>query len=105
MCSSDLQAGHHRFDAGVIALLIASAGPLALRRRHPVAVLAVTSGTTLIYFVLGYADGPIWLAPLIALLGGLFTHGLVTIAYWFVFAARGNYMYYMVHVKRRQIPI
>lgn len=47
----------------------------------------------------------IWLAPLIALLGGLFTHGLVTIAYWFVFAARGNYMYYMVHVKRRQIPI
>ncbi len=60
------QAGHHRFDAGAIALLIASAGPLALRRRHPVAVLAVTSGTTLIYFVLGYADGPIWLALLIA---------------------------------------
>ena len=30
------------------------------------AVLAVTSGTTLIYFVLGYADGPIWLVPLIA---------------------------------------
>ncbi len=29
-------------------------------------MLAVTSGTTLIYFVLGYADGPIWLAPLIA---------------------------------------
>ena len=60
------QVGHHRFDAGAIALLIASAGSLALRRRHPVAVLAVTFGTTLIYFVLGYADGPIWLVPLIA---------------------------------------
>ncbi len=47
----------------------------------------------------------IWLAPLIALAGGLLTHGLVTIAYWFVFAARGNYMYYMAHVKRRQVPI
>ncbi len=47
----------------------------------------------------------IWLAPLIALAGGLLTHGLVMIAYWFVFAARGTYMYYMVHVKRKQVPI
>ncbi len=47
----------------------------------------------------------LWLAPLIAIAGGFFTHGLVTIAYWFVFAARGNYMYYTAHVKGRQIPI
>ena len=47
----------------------------------------------------------LWLAPAIAILGGLLTYSLVTIVYWFVFAARGNYMYYMVHVKRRQLPI
>jgi signal transduction histidine kinase len=54
------------FDAGTVALVIASAGTLALRRRYPVAVLALVFGTTLIYFVLGYANGPIWLALLIA---------------------------------------
>ncbi|HEV8440712.1 MAG TPA: zinc ribbon domain-containing protein [Methylomirabilota bacterium] len=47
----------------------------------------------------------VWLAPLIALVGGLITHGLVLIVYWFVFAARGNYMYYMAHVKGKQIPV
>jgi hypothetical protein len=47
----------------------------------------------------------VWLGPLIALLGGLFTHGIVTLAYWFVFAARGNWMYYCAHVKQRQVPI
>ena len=47
----------------------------------------------------------IWLSPLVALVGGLITHGLVMIGYWFVFAARGNYMYYMAHVKRKQVPI
>ncbi len=47
----------------------------------------------------------IWLAPLIALAGGLLTYSLVMIAYWFVVAARGNYMYYTAHVKGRQLPI
>jgi len=60
------QSGHRPFDGWAIALVIASASPLALRRRHPVAVLAVIFGTTLIYFVLGYADGPIWLPLIIA---------------------------------------
>src|SRR6266487_4855999 len=62
-------AGHGRyrpFDAGAIALVIASAGALALRRRYPVAVLVVIFGTTLIYFLIGYANGPIWLALIIA---------------------------------------
>jgi signal transduction histidine kinase len=54
------------FDTGTIALVAGSAGALALRRRYPVAVLALVSGTTLTYFVLGYANGPIWLALLIA---------------------------------------
>src|SRR5436305_10668389 len=59
-------ARHRSFDGGAIALVIASAGALALRRRYPVAVLALVFGTTLIYFLLGYASGPIWLALIIA---------------------------------------
>ena len=47
----------------------------------------------------------LWLAPAIAVLGGLVTYSIVTIAYWVVFAARGNYMYYMAHVQGRQLPI
>src|SRR5215467_9887814 len=60
------QHAHRPVDAGAIALVIASAGALALRRRYPVAVLALVFGTTLVYFVLGYASGPIWLALIIA---------------------------------------
>jgi signal transduction histidine kinase len=64
------QGQHDRrpFDAGAIALLIVAAGALAWRRRHPVAVLGVVFGATLIYLVLGYAAGPIWLALIIAYL-------------------------------------
>jgi len=60
------QPGHRPFDAGAVGLVIASAGALALRRRYPVAVLALVFGITLIYFVRGYADGPIWLPLIIA---------------------------------------
>jgi signal transduction histidine kinase len=68
------QAGARPFDAGAIVLLIAAAGALALRRRHPVLVLALVFGITLIYFVLDYADGPIWLALIIAYYTAI-THG------------------------------
>jgi signal transduction histidine kinase len=54
------------FDAGAGALVIVAAGALAWRRRQPVAVLGVVFGATLTYFVLGYANGPIWLALIIA---------------------------------------
>jgi MYXO-CTERM domain-containing protein len=58
---------HRRpFDAGAVVLLLVAAGALAWRRRHPVAVLGVVFGAALIYFVLGYAAGPIWLALIIA---------------------------------------
>jgi signal transduction histidine kinase len=60
------QAGHRPFDGGAAALVIAAAGGLALRRRYPVAMLALVFGITLIYFVLGYADSPVWLALVIA---------------------------------------
>jgi signal transduction histidine kinase len=58
---------HRRpFDAGAIALLVVAAGALAWRRRYPVAVLGVVFGAALVYFVLGYANGPIWLALIVA---------------------------------------
>jgi signal transduction histidine kinase len=60
--------GQHRrpFDAGAVALLIVAAGALAWRRRYPVPVLGVVFGAVLVYQVLGYANGPIWLALIIA---------------------------------------
>jgi signal transduction histidine kinase len=64
--ASQGQPGRRPFDAGAIALVIAAAGALAWRRRQPVAVLGVVFGATLLYFVLGYAGGPIWLALIIA---------------------------------------
>lgn len=54
------------FDAGGAALVIFAAGVLVARRRHPVAVLALVFGTTLLYFILGYDPGPIWLALIVA---------------------------------------
>jgi signal transduction histidine kinase len=52
------------FDAGAGILVASSALALIWRRRWPVAVLAFVYATTLAYFVIGYADGPIWF-PLI----------------------------------------
>jgi signal transduction histidine kinase len=64
--ASQGQPGRRPFDAGAVALVIVAAAALAWRRRRPVAVLGVVFGATLIYFVLGYANGPIWLALIIA---------------------------------------
>jgi hypothetical protein len=47
----------------------------------------------------------LWLPSLIAFVGGVFTGGAVAVAYWIVFAARGNYMYYAKEVKQKDIPI
>jgi signal transduction histidine kinase len=83
-------ARHRSFDAGAIALVIASAGALALRRRYPVAVLAVVFGTTLIYFLIGYANGPIWVALIIAFYtaaacGHRLAAGIVAVASFAIF--------------------
>jgi signal transduction histidine kinase len=48
-------------------LLIVSAAGLLVRRRHPVAALAVTSVPVWIYAVLGYPGGPVFLAMIVAL--------------------------------------
>jgi hypothetical protein len=41
----------------------------------------------------------LWLPSLIAIVGGIPTAGVVTIAYWFIFGFRGNLMYYRKVVK------
>jgi signal transduction histidine kinase len=58
--------GSGRLDAGALALL--AIGPLALlvRRRYPVAVLAVVLTVTLVYAVIGYPSGPVFLSLVIA---------------------------------------
>ncbi|HEX6231403.1 MAG TPA: sensor histidine kinase [Actinomycetota bacterium] len=53
-------------DVWGVALVLVAAGALAMRRRHPPAVLAVVSVATLAYFALAYANGPIWLALVVA---------------------------------------
>jgi signal transduction histidine kinase len=60
------QPGHRPFDAGAIALVVAAAGALAWRRRYPPAVLVGVFGAVLVYHVLGYAEGPIWVALIVA---------------------------------------
>jgi signal transduction histidine kinase len=64
--ASQGQHGRRPFEAGTVALLVVAAGALAWRRRPPVGVLGVVFGAVLVYFVLGYAAGPIWLALIIA---------------------------------------
>jgi signal transduction histidine kinase len=64
--ASHAQPARRPFDAGTIALILVAAGSLAARRRHPVIVMEVVFGATLLYFVIGYANGPIWLALIVA---------------------------------------
>jgi signal transduction histidine kinase len=64
-------AGTHQdtrldFGVGGALLLIAGAGALAWRVRSPVAVLFVAYGTTLLYSILGYPDGPVYFALIVA---------------------------------------
>jgi hypothetical protein len=47
----------------------------------------------------------LWLAPVIAIGAALVTYGIAGVVYGFIFAARGNYMYYCYYVKKKQLPI
>jgi signal transduction histidine kinase len=60
------QPSGRAFDAGAAALVILAAGALAARRRYPAAVLAMVFGATLVYIALGYDQGPIWIALIVA---------------------------------------
>jgi signal transduction histidine kinase len=58
--------GSRHLDAAAVSLIIIAAGMLAWRRRYPVAVMGVVFGATLVYFVLGYPEGPIWFPLIVA---------------------------------------
>lgn len=60
------QTGYGTFGLAGIALLTVSVAALPLRRRFPVAVLAVTLATTLAYWSLGYPRGPVFAALVVA---------------------------------------
>jgi signal transduction histidine kinase len=53
-------------DAGALALLIAGAATLAFRRRYPGGVLLVANAITLLYLLLDYPKGPVFLTTIIA---------------------------------------
>ncbi len=64
--SHNQPAAHRPFDGWATVLVVAAAGALAFRRRLPVGVLVLVFGATLAYVALGYANGPMWLAMVIA---------------------------------------
>jgi signal transduction histidine kinase len=70
--ASQRQPARRPFDVGLIALVLVATGALAARRRYPVAVLEVVFGAALVYFWLGYANGPIWLALVTAYVTAVF---------------------------------
>ena len=78
--ASHEQPGRRPFDPGAAALIVVAAGALTWRRRYPVAVMLVALAATLAYFAIGYANGPIWLALIIAYFGAvLYGHRLAAI--------------------------
>jgi signal transduction histidine kinase len=69
-------AGRHQpearsIDALAVVLLVGSGLALVARRRHPVAVLAVTGAATVLYHALDYPNGPFVLALVIAIFGAV----------------------------------
>ncbi len=77
-------------NAGAILLLVIGPAALLFRRRHPVVVLAVVFAATIVYAVLGYPAGPVFLSLIVAfatvVVSGRRSVGLVTIvAGWAMF--------------------
>lgn len=60
------QLDRRALDAAGFGLLAAGAGALVMRRRYPSAVLVFVKATTLLYWVLDYPAGPIFLAVVVA---------------------------------------
>ncbi len=44
----------------------------------------------------------LWKSGLVSIVGACLTGGVVAVIYWFIFGARGNYMYYRKVVKRQE---
>ena len=47
----------------------------------------------------------VWLAPIICVVLSIVTYGVAGVIYWFIFGARGTYMYYCAFVKNKQLPV
>lgn len=62
------QAGRHPVDGWAVLLLAVGAIALLVRRRHPVATMAVAFAATLTYMAVGYVQGPVWGAMVVALI-------------------------------------
>jgi signal transduction histidine kinase len=59
-------AGTRHLDAIAVILMVAASAVLVLRRLYAVPVLAAVFGLILIYFSLGYPNGPVWLTLIVA---------------------------------------
>jgi signal transduction histidine kinase len=71
-------ASHHQeaprgFDGWAVLLLGVSSLALVVRRRYPVAVLAVAFAATFLYAVLGYAHGPVFFSLIVAYVTAVLT--------------------------------
>jgi signal transduction histidine kinase len=79
------QPDREAVDPVAIAFVVAAALPLLWRRRYPLPVLVASHSFVLVYWLLGYPGGPIFLSPLIA----FFTAVLLgrRIGAWIVLAA------------------
>lgn len=60
------QPDQRALDAGAIALLVAGPMALVVRRQYPAAVLIFAQATTLVYWLLDYPGGPVFLAVIVA---------------------------------------
>jgi RNA polymerase subunit RPABC4/transcription elongation factor Spt4 len=47
----------------------------------------------------------LWLSAVICLFVCLLTAGIAGFIYWFIYGARGNYMYYCAYVKKKQLVV
>lgn len=104
--ASHEQPGRRPFDAGAAALIVVAAGALTWRRRYPVAVMLVALAATLAYFVIGYANGPIWLALIIAYFGAvLYGHRLAAIVTAIVGACIFPWLDYVLRDGNAPAPV
>lgn len=58
--------GFRRFDAGTVAILLFMAATFVLRHRRPVLALTAIWGAALVYFLVGYTNGPVWIPLIVA---------------------------------------
>jgi RNA polymerase subunit RPABC4/transcription elongation factor Spt4 len=47
----------------------------------------------------------VWLSSVIDIVASFVTSGVAGLIYWFIFAIRGNFMYYSAYVKNKQLIV